>query len=455
VIAGTLALSPEHAAILSPEEAAEGWRLACRSRADGPLTLEVAQWEANILSEHLPLRFEPRPGRGVVVDLGTTTLVAQLLDLQSGEVLALERALNPQASHGADVMSRLEFARTASGKSRLVESIRSRIRDMILALIASAPRPEAPLESIVVVGNSVMHHLFCDLGLAPLSHAPFEPRETGLQILSARALGWEIPGDPELRVLPCLGGFVGGDVLAGILATQIHQGDPLNALIDLGTNGEIALGNRNQILCASTAAGPAFEGGRIGMGMQAVTGAISAVSREGERLHCRVIGDARPRGICGSGLVDAVAVGLDLGVIAASGRLRKGGSPFVLRPPVHVNQHDIRELQLAKAAIAAGLQILLERVGARACDLGRVFLAGAFGNYVNPASARRIGLVDFDDDQIEPAGNTALLGAKLALFAGGGEACRFDELRERVVHVPLGNDPRFNEIFVAHTAFPT
>jgi uncharacterized 2Fe-2S/4Fe-4S cluster protein (DUF4445 family) len=454
VIAGTLPLSPEHAALLSPDQAAEGWRLACRCRAEGPLTLEVAQWESTILCDHSPLRFEPRPGRGVVVDLGTTTLVAQLLDLQSGEVLALERAMNPQAIHGADVMSRLELARTEAGRRRLVESIRTRIRDMLLALTASAAAPEAPLESVVVAGNSVMHHLFCDLDLAPLSHAPFEPKEGGPQRFDAPDLGWRLPGDPEVRVLPCLGGFVGGDVLAGILATRIHQGDELRALIDLGTNGEIAVGNRSRIVCASTAAGPAFEGGRIGMGMQAVTGAISAVSREGERLRCRVIGDGPARGICGSGLVDAVAAGLELGAIGASGRLTRGGRPLVLSPPVELTQHDIRELQLAKAAVAAGIRILLEQFGAAAGDLSRVYLAGAFGNYVNPASARRIGLVDFRDDQIEAAGNTALLGAKLALFAGGGEAFRFDGLRKRVEHVPLGSDPRFQEAFVVNTAFP-
>ncbi|MBW2273538.1 MAG: DUF4445 domain-containing protein [Deltaproteobacteria bacterium] len=454
VIAGELPLSPEHAAMLTPDAAAEGWRLACRCRAEGPLTLEVEQWESAILSDHSPLRFEPRPGRGVAVDLGTTTLVAQLLDLQSGEVLALERSMNPQAAHGADVMSRLDFARSAPGRRNLVESIRSRIGDMVLALVTSATRPETPLESVVVAGNSAMHHLFCDLDLAPLSHAPFEPREGGSHSFAAPELGWRLPGDPAVRVLPCLGGFVGGDLLAGILASGIHETDELRALIDLGTNGEIVLGNRSRILCASTAAGPAFEGGRIGMGMQAVSGAISAVELAGKRPRCHVIGNGPARGICGSGVVDAVAAGLELGVIAASGRLGRGGQPMVLSPPVELTQHDIRELQLAKAAIAAGIQILLEHFGANAGDLDRVFLAGAFGNYVNPASARRIGLVDFRDDQIEAAGNTALLGAKLALFTGNAEAGRFEALREKVEHVPLGSDPRFHEIFVAHTAFP-
>ena len=454
VIAGALPPATDHDDLLPPGEAAEGWRLACRLRADGPITLQVAQWEGAILSDHAPLRFEPRPGRGAVVDLGTTTLVAQLLDLQTGELLAIERAMNPQAVHGADVMSRLEHARTAAGRRRLVESIRSRIREMLAALTASAVAPEAPVESVVVAGNAAMHHLFCDLDPAPLSRAPFEPTEPGPRSFASRELGWRLPGDPVVRVLPCLGGFVGGDILAGILATRLYESAKPAALIDLGTNGEIVVGNRERILCASAAAGPAFEGGRIRMGMQAVTGAISGVVLEGDRLHCSVIGDAPARGICGSGLVDAVAAGLELGTIAPGGRLAHGGQPFVVSPPVALTQHDVRELQLAKAAIAAGTQILLERFGASARELGRVFLAGAFGNYVNPSSARRIGLVDFEDAQMEAAGNTALLGAKLALVAGNADACRFEGLREKVVHVPLGGDPRFQEIFVANTAFP-
>ena len=224
-----------------------------------------------------------------------------------------------------------------------------------------------------------------------------------------------MPGNPAVRFLPCLGSFVGSDILAGLLATSLHEHDDLAALIDLGTNGEIVVGNRQRLLCASTAAGPAFEGARISMGMRAATGAISEVHAQDGKLHCHVLGNGAPRGVCGSGLVDAAAAGLDLGWISPKGRLANGES-LTLAPPVALTQWDVRELQLAKGAIAAGLRILLEQWGAQAIELAQVYVAGAFGNYINYASARRIGLLDFPAEKIQPAGNTALLGAKLALF---------------------------------------
>ena len=198
-------------------------------------------------------------------------------------------------------------------------------------------------------------------------------------------------------------------------------------MLDLGTNGEIVLGDRTRILCTSTAAGPAFEGARISMGMRAATGAISEVHVEGGELHCHVIGGGAPRGICGSGLVDAAAAGLQLGWLAPSGRLAQGDS-VTLAEPVSLTQKDIRELQLAKGAIAAGLRILLEQWGATESDLAQVYLAGAFGNYMNLSSAERIGLLHVPEERVVPAGNTALRGAKLALCGFSEGADHFDSL---------------------------
>jgi len=264
-----------------------------------------------------------------------------------------------------------------------------------------------------------------------------------------------LSGDSAVRFLPCLGGFVGSDILAGILATRLHESGPLVGLVDLGTNGEIVIGNRERLLCASTAAGPAFEGARISMGMRAATGAISAVSIEGGALRCHVLGNVAPRGICGSGLVDAVAAGLDLGSIQPSGRLGNGtNGPLMLCPPVTLTQNDIRELQLAKGAIAAGIRLLLARWGAEAKDLTRLYLAGAFGNYISRASARRIGLLDFPIEMVKPAGNTALLGAKLALFNADEAACAYTSVRNRIQHVSLNAEPRFQEVFVEEMTFP-
>jgi uncharacterized 2Fe-2S/4Fe-4S cluster protein (DUF4445 family) len=216
----------------------------------------------------------------------------------------------------------------------------------------------------------------------------------------------------------------------------------------------VVLGRGDRMLCASTAAGPAFEGARISMGMRAAAGAISEVRNLGGRPFCHVLGNESPRGICGSGLVDAIAVGLDLEVISPGGRLSGGKGPWLLAPPVFLSQNDVRELQLAKGAIAAALRILLSQWGARAQELTRVYLAGAFGNYVNRSSARRIGLLEFPEDKVHPAGNTALLGAKLALFRTEDKDMEFATLRSRITHVPLASDPGFHEVFVECMSFP-
>lgn len=456
VIEGSLPVSADEERRFTATELAAGWRMACRGRVEGNLRLELAQWEAAILGDDTPMTFTPQPGLGLAVDLGTTTLVAQLVDLETCHVVGVRAELNGQAQFGSDIMSRVDFAVAADGRARLEKLIREQIGRLAQELLDSAnPAAGKRLERVVVVGNTVMHHLFCGLRLEPLAHFPFEPLTPGGQRFDAASLAWELRGNPVVRFLPCLGGFVGSDLLAGILATQMHESHRPVALLDLGTNGEIVVGNRDRLLCASTAAGPAFEGARISMGMRAATGAISAVRAEGGALSCHVLGHVAPRGICGSGLVDAVAAGLDLGWIQPNGRLANGGGPILLAPPVSLTQRDVRELQLAKGAIAAGLRILLEQWGANVADLERVYLAGAFGNYINYASARRIGLLDFPPEQIHAAGNTALRGAKLALFdvpaAEGGD---YSDILARARHVSLNEDARFQDLFAQEMGFP-
>ena len=456
VLAGTLPVSEEERRRFSEAELAAGWRMACRGRVEGDLKLELAQWEATILGDNSPIAFTPQPGLGLAVDLGTTTLVAQLIDLETGDVLAVRAELNGQAQHGADIMSRIDFVVAGEGQARLQGLIREQIGRLARELLDSArPSPGQALRRVVVVGNTVMHHLFCSLDLQPLALYPFEPVTPGAQRFEAAALGWDLPGNPAVHFLPCLGGFVGSDILAGILATNMHESLRPVALLDLGTNGEIVVGNRERLLCASTAAGPAFEGARISMGMRAATGAISAVKVQDGGLRCRVLGNVEPRGLCGSGLVDAVAACLDLGWIQPSGRLANGGGPILLAPPVSLSQRDVRELQLAKGAIAAGLRILLEQWGAAVADLERVYLAGAFGNYINYLSARRIGLLDFPIEQIHAAGNSALRGAKIALFNQVAlEDGTFPDILPKTRHVSLNEDARFQDLFAEEMGFP-
>ena len=439
---------------LSAEEISNGWRLACQCALEDDLVIELRQWDAAILVDETPFAFEARPGLGVAVDLGTTTLVTQLLDLTTGRVLAVRTALNSQARFGADVMSRVDYGAAKGGEQQLRDLIRQQIGSLIEQLVFSAQVPEGEITDVVVVGNTVMHHLFCGLDIEPLSRYPFESEQLGLQTFRGRDLGWKLSRQARVRFLPCLGGFVGSDILAGILATNLSEREELNGLVDLGTNGEIVIGNRQRILCASTAAGPAFEGARISMGMRAATGAISEVRVEDHTINCRVLGNVPPLGLCGSGLVDAVSAGLELGRIQPSGRFADGAAPWTLAAPVVLTQGDIRELQLAKGAIAAGIRILLDRFGSSAGELKKLYLAGAFGNYINRSSAQRIGLISFPSEKVEAAGNTALLGAKLALFQPEGEDGSFARLRQRIEHVALNADQGFQDTFVEEMAFP-
>lgn len=462
VLAGRLAPAEADLQRLSQSELDAGWRLACQARADDDLKLELAQWEAAVLSDESTLSFAPRKGWGAAVDLGTTTIVAQLLDLSTGNVLGVRTGLNCQAQYGSDVMSRIEFALDAGGFARLTSLVREQIGRMIMELASeaesrfagpNAPSRAEPLREIVIVGNTVMHHLFCGISVEPLSHHPFRPDQMGLKTFRGAELGWVVGGNAVVLFLPCLGGFVGSDILAGILATDLHLSDALAGLVDLGTNGEIVIGTRERLLCASTAAGPAFEGARISMGMLAASGAISAVTVADGALQCHVLGGGSPRGICGSGLVDATAIALDLGLIERSGRLANGDR-LLLQAPVALTQKDIRELQLAKGAIAAGIRLLLEKWGASPGDLKCLWLAGAFGNYVNRRSARRIGLIPGVVQHVKPAGNTALRGAKLALLRGEQGRPGFSDLCRRIQHVPLNEDPGFHEAYVSEMLFP-
>jgi len=454
VLTGELLASEDEAWLLSKKELEAGWRLACRARVDGPLTLKVEQHATPILADQSELHFEPQWGFGLAVDVGTTTLVAQLVDLESGRVLASHTALNPQGTHGSDVMTRLQYALDEVRRKELSTLIRTEVERLIAECIRTAGVRTEAVNQVVCVGNTVMHHLFSELEPQALSRVPFESSKSGLQQWGAAELDWDIGRDITVRFLPCLGGFVGSDILAGILSTRIHEDRALSVLVDLGTNGEIVIGNSERLLCASTAAGPAFEAGGIRQGMRATRGAIDQVRIDSNKFHCHVVGGGEARGICGSGLVDAIACGLDSGRIESSGRLCDGQKSLDLTDSVELTQADIRQLQLAKAAIAAGIRILLGRLGKSERDVERLFLAGAFGNYVNRASAERIGLIPESSQVPDAIGNAALRGAKLALFCGESSDWEFADLRARVEHVSLAMSREFQGIFIDQTRFP-
>lgn len=442
VLAGSLPITAEDEAAFSAPELAAGWRLACQARSDTPLVLECGEAQIDVLTDSAPVRAGGRHGLGVAVDLGTTTIAAQLVELNTGNILAVETALNQQVCFGSDIMSRI--GASLSGAD-LTSVVRSQLAAMIAAL--AGDRLES-VEEVILVGNTAMHHLFCGLSVEPLSHVPFQSPHINEGRFRAVELGWPLSANCVIRFVRCIGGFVGSDILAGIAAAGIGATDELTALVDLGTNGEIAIGNRSGILCASTAAGPAFEAGTIRMGMRAAPGAIAHVVSSPVGVQVSTIGDLAPRGICGSGIVDAVAVGLARGTVLPSGRISTDTRTLPLAGPVTLYQSDIRELQLAKAAIASGIALLLDQLGASASRVARLYLAGAFGNYLLIDSAVAIGLLGVPADRIHAAGNTALRGARMVLTAR--DVPEIPPIR----HVALASLPEFQHAFEHCIRFP-
>ncbi len=423
------------------------WRLACQSQVTGDVTLEIGQFDTFILADSSPFHFRPRKGYGIAFDLGTTTLVAQLISLESGEVTAVETAVNPQTRYGGDVISRIEYAVLQGGAAELTRLIREKFSTMIKRLLRKTGGE--PPEKILIVGNTVMHHLFCGRDLTPMASYPFETSYGGECRFTAKDLG--LPADhTQIIFLPILASFVGSDILAGIVATGLDKSEEPVILVDLGTNGEIVVGNKDRILCASTAAGPAFEGTNIHMGMRATTCAISSVTSGGDGIGIHVIGNEKARGICGSGLIDAVAVFLETGKVDAGGRITGDKERLSLTPEVFLTQKDIRELQLAKSAIASGLQILMEKMGYVPQDMRNIYVSGAFGTFINLKNTSRIGLLNFPEEKIVKMGNTALLGTKMLLFEDGE---RVQRILEKTTHLSLESNPYFQDIFAENMMF--
>lgn len=417
---------------------AGNWRLACFCNAESDITLEVSQFENIILADNSVFDFQPQNGYGIAVDLGTTTVVVQLLNLENGHVIDSVSEVNAQTRFGGDLISRIQNC--LDGKQvEMQDLIRNQIGKMIGSVLK---KNQVEVSKIILVGNTVMHHIFSGLNVQSLSFYPFESANMGMQQFSTKQLKWPLSETTEIRFYPSIGSFVGSDILAGIAATKMAENEKYSVLIDLGTNGEIVVGNREKIICASTAAGPAFEGAKISQGMRATTGAISSVEAS---FNCHVIGNVEAKGICGSGLIDAMAILIGQEKIGLFGEINSGEEKITLVPTIFLTQQDIREFQLAKAAIATGLQILLSYVNITINEVETVFIAGGFGNFLNIENVIRTGLIECEKEKIVKIGNTALIGAKLFLF----ENDEFiHKILEKTTHINLESDSNFQDIYV-------
>lgn len=438
--------------LLSPDEQAQHVRLACMTYVLGDCHISVrACGEAQILTQGAmpPLTLRPEFSQyGVAIDLGTTTLAARLYD-SAGALLAEAALPNPQKTHGADVVSRIEVA--LGGNAHVLSvAVRRALNEIIKELAERAGVETKEIDGAVITGNTVMLSLLAEESVEPFSHAPFAVKRLFGEVQTAGHLGLSsLQQDTPVYLPPCISAFVGADTVCAILSSALCEGDSA-MLADIGTNGEMALWHGGRLTVCSTAAGPAFEGAGISMGMQGVGGAIDRVCLAEGRLYAHVIGEGAPKGICGSGLVDAVACMLDLEELDASGYLE--GGVFAIEPPVVLTQQDIRMLQLAKSAVCAGLLVLLKQEGITSSAISALYVAGGFGNYLNTKSAARIGLLPGAlAEKARAIGNAALAGASMLLLNTGlrQEA----EVLARTARVAeLSSDPAFSELFMSGMA---
>ena len=416
----------------------------------------------------------------VAYDLGTTTVVATLLDLNTGTPAAVKSMLNMQQPYGADVISRISATmmdETALG--RLQQTAAETLNGLTQEVLQEAGVDPKHVYEIAIAGNATMVQLALGVDAEPVGVAPFITATESWPTLMARDFGIELNENARAFVFPSFGAYVGGDIVAGVLATGMDRDKRTRLFIDVGTNCEIILSNGEKILATAAPAGPAFEAASIACGMRAADGAIEVVTIDKDELNLQVIGDVEPIGICGSGLVDACAQLVKAGLLDQSGKfvdeetaksklpklsknlitLETGERVFVLHgdsknPKVYLSQRDVRELQFAKASIATGWRLLLEELSLDDLDVQQVLLAGSFGSYLSPASAVAIGLVPkLPVMRIVSAGNVAGEGAKMVLLSQTERSGAITLLNE-VDYVELSDRQDFNDKFVDQLAFP-
>ncbi len=469
---------------LGPEYSDMEASLHCLHRL--PETLRETKFEGvAVLHEHYLMAWQDRDKvehrYGLVFDLGTSTLVGKLINLLDGSEVAVSSRLNSQSWHGSDVISRIHYVKERpGGLENLHDIMMTDLNNITKHLLETAGLESDDIFIAVAAGNTTMQHFLLNFSPSGIAEAPFSPVVTDGMIVNAADVGLELNPAALLYTMPMKSGYIGGDLTSFILYSGVvEQKNKIILGLDLGTNGEIFLGNGKRLLTCSAAAGPSFEGARISSGMIAKKGAIEGVRLERGRLKYRTIGNIRPRGICGSGLVDLVAVLLHCGVIDHEGLIRpstevkykdidsrvipqtngydflvtSGEESFQSRP-IYLTQKDVRELQLTKGAIAAGIKTLMDELGVGVEDISQVYLAGALGNYVDRISTLRIGLLPkVNVELIRSLGNAASIGAAMVILSK-----KHWQMAEDVVnfieHIELSFRPDFNEYFVEQLNFP-
>lgn len=437
--------------LLTEKELSDGVRLACLTAVLGDCEIQTLnkQESTQIVNDGVLPVFELHPTfsqYGVAIDIGTTTLAARLYD--SKDILLSETSrLNPQQEWGADVISRIEAA--LDGKQKpLASAIRTAVNDIIFKLAAQANIESTAIDGMVITGNTVMLSLLAEESVEPFSHAPFAVKRLFGETLTAETLEFSnLHANTPVYLPPCISAFVGADTTCAILATELTNQNVPTLLADIGTNGEMALQHNGKLTVCSTAAGPAFEGVGISMGMRGAEGAIDKVTISNGKLQAHVIGNTEPKGICGSGLVDAVACMLDEEILDESGFLED--ELYSIQEPVTLTQKDIRMLQLAKSAICAGLMTLMENDHLNPSDVPSLSIAGGFGNYLNMESAAKIGLLPQALAEHAKAVGNAALGGAVMLLLNKTYRTEAEVLTKNAVTLDLSSNPIFSEFYMS------
>lgn len=446
--------------------------LACQTKAADGMEIWIhASSNHQVLKTGLENMVQPDPVRQdapylAAVDIGTTTMVCHLLDGRTGETLSTAGMLNPQHTFGADVVSRIQSARE-HGMDPLTQAVRQGLAELLEQAAREAGAELSEISVLSVVGNPCMQQMFLGISTENLASPPFPPALTAARTAPA---GEYLPGlsKAELRIVPDISGYIGADTMGCILASRLCDSDQLTLMVDIGTNGEMVLGSAAGMTACATAAGPALEGAKITCGMRGAAGAIDHVWTENGDIAFSVIGGGAPQGICGSGLIDAAAVLLREGIINRRGRMQTGEQcpqyarrlseengmrRFTLCPEVFLTQEDIRELQLAKGAIAAGIDLMVRHLGVTADGIGRVLLAGAFGSFIQKESACAIGLLPPGLlEKIQAVGNAAASGSKM-IALNRREFERTEALCRQVHSLELASLPEFSHCFARHMGF--
>ena len=433
---------------------AQGFVLSCLARLREDITVEFAEATGSglTLSRGALAELDGGPGYGIALDIGTTTLAFYLMDLADGREIDAYSCLNPQGAFGADVISRISAC--AEGKlGQLNALIVGKVNEVIAAL--TEKHGIGGIDKLTACGNTTMLHLFAGEDASLLGVYPFIPAFTEMRRYEGGRLGVRAG---EVVLLPSIAAYVGSDIVAGILSTGMVQQEG-SLLIDIGTNGEIALNAGGKLYCASTAAGPALEGANISCGMGGVAGAIDSARIAGGRLNYTVIGDGEKKGICGSGLIDIISIMLELRVIDETGAFCDGAHPgirddkFYITGEIFISQQDVRQFQLAKSAICAGIKAIAAKADISLEDVGKAYVAGGMGYYIDYKNAIRTGLLPKQlDGKIEVVGNSAGAGAKMCLLSK-----RQLELSRRIAgsceNVELSAEPLFMEEYVNSMGF--